>query len=194
MVYFTIYKPLRSKYSSRLLDAIAYYDYKIFGLIEDEEIEEMITEKGIELIKKEQEKNTEYIPFEHGCIHESDINYIHYNKIGYLEVSRYPDGWHFCLPFIDIYSIYDLSEIKQHYLKIIHNAIFARVSDREYIGNWHLLLGNIPRFIEKYDIDINWDIMYGMLKWYLKESLIYDLDDDENSTRFIRGMYLQHPV
>lgn len=174
--YGDIIKPLKSKYCSRILDAISYYDYKIFGMIEDEEIEEMIIEREIELIKKEEKANTEYIPFEHGCIHESDINYIKENKIGYLEASRYPDGWYSCLPFVDIYSIYDMNEIKQNYLKIIHYAIFARVSDREYIGNWNLLLGNIPRFVEKYDIDINWDIMYGILKWFLKESLIYDLD------------------
>lgn len=69
-----------------------------------------------------------------------------------------------------------MNEIKQNYLKIIHHAIFARVSDREYIGNWNLLLGNIPRFVEKYNIDINWDMMYEILNWFLKESLIYDLD------------------
>ena len=174
--YDDIIKPLSSKYCSRILDAIAYYDYKIFGLIKDEEIEEMIIERGIELIKKEQEVNTEYIPFKHGCIHESDINYINDNKIGYLEVSRYSDGWYSCLPFVDLYSSYDMNEIKQNYLKIIHHAIFARVSDREYIGNWNLLLGNIPRFVEKYNIDINWDMMYEILNWFLKESLIYDLD------------------
>lgn len=174
--YDDIIKPLSSKYCSRILDAIAYYDYKIFGLIKDEEIEEMIIERGIELIKKEQEVNTEYIPFKHGCIHESDINYINDNKIGYLEVSRYSDGWYSCLPFVDLYSSYDMNEIKQNYLKIIHHAIFARVSDREYIGNWNLLLGNIPRFVEKYKIDINWDMMYEILNWFLKESLIYDLD------------------
>lgn len=174
--YDDIIKPLSSKYCSRILDAIAYYDYKIFGLIKDEEIEEMIIERGIELIKKEQEVNTEYIPFKHGCIHESDINFINDNKIGYLEVSRYSDGWYSCLPFVDLYSSYDMNEIKQNYLKIIHHAIFARVSDREYIGNWNLLLGNIPRFVEKYNIDINWDMMYEILNWFLKESLIYDLD------------------
>ena len=173
--YSDIIEPLRSKYCSRILDAIAYYDYKILGVSKYKEIEEMIIERGIEFIKKEQE-NIEYIPFEHGCFHESDIGYIKDNKIGYLEVSKYPDGWHSCLPFVDIYSIYDINEIKKNYLKIIHNAIFARVSDGEYIGNWYLLLGNIPRFVEKYNIDIDWGIMYGILKWFLKESLICDLD------------------
>ncbi len=94
--------------------------------------------------------------------------------MGYFEVSKYPDGWYSCLPFVDIYSIYDVNEIKENYLKIIHQAIFARVLDIEYIGNWNLLLGNIPKFIAKYNIDINWDKMYIIFKWFLKESLICD--------------------
>lgn len=178
--YSDIVKALESKYGSRILDAIAHYEYKIFGTVENKKIKEMINEKGIELIRKEREKKTEYTPFEHGCIHESDLDYIQDNKIGYLEISRYADGWHSCLPFIDIYTIYNLDIIKQHHLKIIHNAMFARISDKEYIGNWHLLIGNIPQFIRKYNIDIDWNEMYEILKWFLKESLIYDLDDAVN--------------
>lgn len=174
--YEDIIKPLRSKYSGSILDAIKYYNYKIVGLIKDKGIEKMIIERGIEIIEKK-EKKSEYIPLKHGYLHESDIEYIKDNKIGYLEVSRYPNGWHSCLPFVNVYSIYDINEIKQNYLKIIHHAIFARVSDIECIGNWYLLLGNIPSFIEKYNIDIDWDIMYKILKWFLKESLICDLDD-----------------
>lgn len=172
--YEDIIKPLRSKYCNRILDDIAYYGYKIVGLIKDKEIEELIIERGIEFIKKKQEVKTEYIPFEHGCFHESDLNYIKDKKMGYFEVSKYPDGWYSCLPFVDIYSIYDVNEIKENYLKIIHQAIFARVLDIEYIGNWNLLLGNIPKFIAKYNIDINWDKMYIIFKWFLKESLICD--------------------
>ncbi|WGE39169.1 hypothetical protein [Bacillus stercoris] len=173
--YRDILNPLRSKYFNRVLDAIDYYGYKIFGLIDDEEIEEMITEKGIEILKQVKEEDS-YIPFKHGCIHEADIEYIHENQIGYLEVSRYSDGWHSCLPFVDLYSLYNLDEIRMSHLKIIHNAMFARVSDREYIGNWNLLIGNIPRFLEQYEIDINWNKMYEILKWFLRESLIYDVD------------------
>lgn len=41
--------------------------------------------------------------------------------MGYLEVSRFTDGWDACLPYIEIYSIYDINEIKYNYLEIIHN-------------------------------------------------------------------------
>ena len=67
-----------------------------------------------------------------------------------------------------------MNEIKKDYLKIIHNAIFARVPNRDYYGNWYLLIGNIPKFADTYNIDVNWDIMYRILKWFLKESLICD--------------------
>ena len=170
-----IVKSLKSNYSSHILSVIASYNYKIKGLIEDEEIKNEIVEKGIE-ITEEDRTEYEYIPFEHGYIHESDIEYIKENKIGYLEASRFTDGWYACLPYIEIYSIYDINEIKYNYLKIIHNSIFARAFDREYIGDWHLLIGNIPGFLKKYNVDVDWNIIYESFKWFLKDSLIYDLD------------------
>lgn len=174
--YEEVVKPLKSNYSNYILEVIAIYDYKIKGSIEDQKIKNKIRTKGIEIIEEERTK-FEYIPFEHGCIHELDIEYIKENKIGYFEVSRYPDGWHSCLPYIDVYSIYDIDEIRQNYLKIIHNAIYAKVFDREYIGNWYLLIGNIPGFLKKYGIEIDWDIMFDTFKWFLEDSMIYDIEN-----------------
>ena len=174
--YEEIVKPLKSNYSNYILEVIAIYDYKIKGSIEDQKIKNKIKTKGIEIIEEERTK-FEYIPFEHGYIHESDIEYIKKNKIGYFEVSKYPDGWYSCLPYIDVYSIYDINEIRYNYLKIIHNAIYAKVFDREYIGNWYLLIGNIPGFLKKYGIEIDWDIMFDTFKWFLEDSMIYDIEN-----------------
>lgn len=127
-----------------------------FSLIDDDE--EVITPKEIVNLKQLKEEEGEYIPSKHGCIH-ADIGYIQDNQIGFLEVSRYSVGWHSSFPFVHIYTLYNLEEIRIYYLKIIHCAMFARVSDREYIGNWHLLIGNIPRFFEQYKIDIDWHKM-----------------------------------
>lgn len=176
--YGDIQNPLQSKYCNRILDAINYYGYRILGAIDDKNIEKKIIEKGIDILKKSIEEE-EYIPFKYGCLHQEDKKYINDNQIGYLEVSRYPDGWHSCLPLVDIYSLYKVEEIRIHHIKIIHTAMFARVSDKEYIGNWHLLIGNIPRFLQQYEVHIDWNKMYGILKWFLKESLIYDIDNNK---------------
>lgn len=102
--YTDITNPLQSKYCRQVLDAIDDYGYKISGLIVDEKIEEMITEKGIETLKHVKEEEGEFIPSKHGCIHEEDIGYIRDNQIGFLEVSRYSDGWYSCLPFGYLFS------------------------------------------------------------------------------------------
>ncbi|WP_314329992.1 hypothetical protein [Abiotrophia defectiva] len=171
--YGDIINPLNSKYCNHILNVISHLGYKIVGWEKHEIFNEKVVEKGVESVEKKL-RATEYIPFEHGCFHESDIEYIKNNRIGYLEVSRYTDISSSCLPYVDIFSIYDMNEIKKDYLKIIHNAIFARVPNREYFGNWYLLIGNIPKFADVYNIDVNWDIMYRILKWFLKESLICD--------------------
>lgn len=177
--YEDIRNPLQSKYCNRILDSINHNGYRILGAIDDKKIEKKIIEKGTEILKKAKEEEKEYIPFKYGCIHKEDKKYINDNQIGYLEVSRYPDGWHSCLPLIDIYSLYKMDEIRNHHMKIIHTAMFARVLDKEYIGNWHLLIGNIPRFLQRYEVAIDWSNMYEVLKWFLKESLISDIDNNK---------------
>ena len=65
------------------------------------------------------------------------------NKIGFDEISKYTDGWYSCLPFVDFCVIYDKNDIQDNYLGILHNSLFARTSNRDFLGNWNLLLGKI---------------------------------------------------
>jgi hypothetical protein len=90
-----------------------------------------------------------------------------------LEISQYADGWYSCLPFVDVFSLYPKEEIQQNYITIIHNAMFARVSDNDYIGNWNQLIGNIPALLLRYDIDVDWEQIYNIFNTFLDLSLIY---------------------
>lgn len=51
--------------------------------------------------------------------------------------------------------------------------MFARVSDNDYIGNWNQLIGNIPAFLLRYDIDVDWERIYDIFNTFLDLSLIY---------------------
>jgi hypothetical protein len=93
-------------------------------------------------------------------------------------MAKYTDGWHTCLPLVDLFKIYSKELIQQNHMEILHNAMFARISRLEYIGNWNLLLGNILLFFDIYNIEIDWSEMYSILKWFLRVSLIYDLDEE----------------
>ena len=74
---------------------------------------------------------------------------------------------------MDVFSLYPKEEIQQNYIAIIHSSMFARVSDNEYIGNWNELIGNIPVFLSRYDIDVDWEKVYDIFNAFLDISLIY---------------------
>lgn len=51
--------------------------------------------------------------------------------------------------------------------------MFARVLDREYIGDWHRLIGNILCFLKICDVEIKWEKLYEIFRKFLEVSLIY---------------------
>lgn len=159
-----------SDYRNMVLDAFEYYDYLIL-----EPCNEWIPElerRGIRYIGSKEETNEQYIPFEHGCIHKKDLEYINELNISYTELAQYVDGWYSCLPFIDAFSRYNKREIQKEYLIILHNAMYARAPKSEYIGSWYLLLGNILEFLIEYEINVDWEKLYGIFMKFLDVSLI----------------------
>lgn len=86
----------------------------------------------------------------------------------YLKLANYS-----CLPFVDVFSICKREDIQKDCVEIIHRAMFARAAKREYLGNWNLLIGNIPAFIQQYEIDVDWRKLYSIFNNFLDLSLIY---------------------
>lgn len=149
---------MRSKHRDLVLSGIKYYDYEI--LSPDEDLIPVLEDSGVKYTGRKAQEETEHVPLKHGSISEKDFEYIATQNIGYLEISQYADGWYSCLPFVDVFSLYPKEEIQRNYITIIHNAMFARVSDNDYIGNWNQLIGNIPAFLLRYDIDVDWERIY----------------------------------
>ena len=90
-----------------------------------------------------------------------------------MEVSKLSDGWYTCLPYVEVFSIYNRQDIKDNYLEIIHNAMFARSPIGDYIGNWYFLIGNILELLNEYEIQIEWARLYSIFKDFLEVSMIW---------------------
>ena len=161
---------MKSVYKNMVLDGIEYYGYSI--LSPDNQYVTELEARGIKYLGSEGDSDEEYSPFERGYIHKDDLHYIVENKIGFDEISKYTDGWYSCLPFVDFYAIYDKNDIQDNYLGILHNSLFARTSNRDFLGNWNLLLGNIPEFLLNYEIDIDWEKLYTIFTEFLNISLL----------------------
>ena len=164
---------IKSKYSQYICDVLDYFDMKVMDGLSDEEIN-IIEAAGIKYItKSDSEGKEEYIPFNHGCISRNDFDYIRQNGLSAMECSRYADGWYTCLPYVDLYEMFDVNEIRVHYLAILHQALFARVIENEHIGNWNDIIGNIPKFLEKYGIEVDWKRLFNVTLRFMDLSVIY---------------------
>lgn len=163
---------LGSDYCDMVLDALEYFEYSILGAVKGNIIEQKLIERGIKYISGDVEEEKKYVPFDGGYIHEEDECYIRQNDIKPLEVAKYADGWYSCLPLPEIYTLYNSDELRRDYIDILHSSMFARIGDREYVGNWHLLLGNIPVFLKICDIELDWNRLFKIFKQFLEVSLI----------------------
>lgn len=155
-----------------VLSALEYYDYSVYESVGVNNAKKL-HERGIKYLASDEQKERKYVPFENGCIHEEDKNYIIENKITAHEIARYTDGWYSCFPYPELFKTYDKNELKLNYLSILHTAMFARVLDREYIGDWHRLIGNILCFLKICDVEIKWEKLYEIFRKFLEVSLIY---------------------
>ncbi len=161
---------MASKHKDLVLYGIKKFDYSILSPGDD--LIPVLQSSDVKYLGINKAEETEYVPLTHGAIHEEDFEYIAEQKIGYLEIASYADGWYSCLPYIDIFSIYQNEDIQKDYKDVIHKAMFARVSDNEYIGNWYRLIGNIPAFLMRYDINVDWEKIYSVFQDFLDLSLI----------------------
>lgn len=166
---------LESKYCDLVLQIISYYGYSIYYFNGDKSIIQKLNDFGIEYTVEET-KITNYIPLEHGCLHREDLEYVWENNIEPCEIAKYTGGWYDCLPYPEAFIKYDTSLIKKIYLNVIHNALFARVIDETYIGNWNLLSGNIIKLLDGCKIDVDWEKLFCSFRNFLKLSLIDDSD------------------
>lgn len=127
-------------------------------------------ENGIRCLVSKEES---YSPFKHGCIHEEDEEYIVKNKVGYMDIAGYTDGWGSCLPYVNLFLNYDVEDIRKDYLKIIHKAMFAKKAMLNKTGLWFLLIGNIPDFLDEVGIEVDWRKLYDIFLQFLKISAIW---------------------
>ena len=135
------------------------------GVFEKENIKENLQEGSLILL----EKGEKYIV----RASEEDFEYIRDKDISADECARYADGWYSCLPFVELYELFQKEELKEKFLHLLHLSMFARVVDKQYIGNWNHLIGNIPRFIKLCDVEVKWSTIFQIFLRFLDFSQIY---------------------
>ena len=162
---------LLSSYSSDILRFLRQNQISV-NEVRSEAIEQMLSEKGVDYTLAEKEEEKEYVPFSGGYIHEEDFEYIKNYGIPADECAKYADGWYSCLPYVDLFELFPSDYLKHEYLHLLHQSMFSRVIDKEYIGNWYNLIGNIPEYLRTCHVEVNWATLFNAFIAFLDVSLI----------------------
>lgn len=171
--YSSISNLLKTRYKDSILEMVQHYVLTIYDVYPKDPIVKHLDELGITYsFGNYADTDEKYEPLRYGAIHESDFNYIKENGIGYLETSLLTGVQYDCFPYVELFDLYDKEEIRRDYLTIIHNLLFSRIKSLGSIGYWYLMVGNIPDFLNKFEIDINWEKLYEIFEFFLQISLI----------------------
>jgi len=64
------------------------------------------------------------------------------------------------LPYIDIFKAFDKNHVKANALTILKNALIGRIKSIDVFASLYHLPGNLPKFVDEYNIDIEYGELY----------------------------------
>lgn len=161
--YNDIHNLLKSKYSKRVVDLLKFYSFKIDSI------------DAYDFDFKNYHKRDKYTPKsfeERDFIYENDANKLKEHNVSCTELAKYVDGWHNTLPYVELFDIYSIEDIKDKVHEIIYNSCFSYKIFNMY-ANRSEMLGNYLMFLDRYSIsEVDWDKLYDSFLKFLNLSLI----------------------
>lgn len=168
--YYDIEELLKSKYKKHIISILKLDNITVTNV--PKELSDIFEKNNInfeiKILEKEKEIN------ERNYLLKNDFEELKNNSVDHLTLSKYVDGFNFCLPFIEFFEIYNPNTLNNDCLKMIHNALSTKERYfNKYLANWSLCLGNIPYLLDMVNYDVQWEQLFKLLISFLEESSIY---------------------
>jgi len=91
--------------------------------------------------------------FENGVLTYKDINFIKKKKIKPYEIAKYSDGNYTSLSEIEIFKIYEPTQLKYCFKKILYNTLISKTNSISYFYSLYYHPGNVIAMIKLYRND-----------------------------------------
>ena len=110
--------------------------------------------------------------YNRGILDSEDVDFIKEKKLDITEVAGCINGYYFLFSDLNIFKIYEKEEVNKNIKSILYNAILGKIRSINTYGYVCYFVGNIPRFLIDFDIDENFNELYGSFKKFLELSLL----------------------
>jgi hypothetical protein len=123
------------------------------------------------------DKETEYLKtpeerYSQGILDSDSVNFIKEKKLKVEDIAGYTNGYYSVFAELDIFKAYDKEDIKQNSSLIVHNALIGRIQSINMFASLYHFPGNLPKFVDDYEVEINFKDLYVSFTTFLKISLL----------------------
>ena len=170
--YYEIRRIIKSKYKKLMLDIFSQCGFSIYNAPKNFKVHGNYNVKISYNEKRDKSKYNKRTPLEKGYLDGSATTWIIENSVPIIQVAQMSDGWHYKLPYSEIFEAYDKNSVRKNLKKILFNTMFLSQNKYFWDNNNSNLIGNIPKLFDMYLNKINWDKIKNILKEYLRLSNI----------------------
>lgn len=178
------FKELENVFKSNRLEELKYvlnlWKYKV-RIPSNHTFKDWLLSEKIEIVEYAEEENkytkNSQEHFNHGILTIEDKDFILKNKLKSYEVAGFADGWYSVLTDLEIYKLFECNSVSDNIQKILYNALLGKVRNINSYCSLYYLPGNIPKLIDNYNVDIEFNLLFESFRCYVEISL-FDIEQN----------------
>lgn len=110
--------------------------------------------------------------YDQGILDSDSIDFIKEKKLKVEDIAGYTNGNYSVFTDLGIYNAYDKKHVKENASLIIHNALIGKIQSINMLASLFHFPGNVPKFLDEYDIEVDFKELYRSFMIFLDVSLL----------------------
>ncbi len=110
--------------------------------------------------------------FQQGILDSDSIDFIKKKKLNITDIAGYTNGYYEVFADIDIFKTYEKDDVKENALPILRNALTCQLHTIDEFANLFHFPGNLPKFVNEFDIEVEYEKLYDSFMKFLEISLL----------------------
>lgn len=110
--------------------------------------------------------------FQQGILDSNSIDFIRKKKLNITDIAGYTNGYYEVFADIDIFKAYEKDDVKENALPILRNALTCQLHTIDEFANLFHFPGNLPKFVNEFDIEVEYEKLYDSFMKFLEISLL----------------------
>ncbi|MDD4636345.1 MAG: hypothetical protein PHV66_01885, partial [Bacteroidales bacterium] len=163
-----------SNRKSELIRVLNTFKYQI-TVKKDNSYMDELQKLGCSLYIESSDENDKYATtiedrYHQGILDSDSIDFIKEKILKVTEIAGYINGYYSVFADVDVFKAYDKMHVKENALQILKNALIGRIKSVDVFASLYHLPGNLPKFVDEYNIDAKYDRLYNSFMKFMELS------------------------